>query len=114
VKNDFTEGSEDGTYSRLDTSRIEGTWDGPPGREAQGHGARVVVVSVTPHQGGREDRPQGEDWQVLGADRKGGVRNGCGQNWMAAHRLTESKHWRATCLETYMRRSEEGRGKRAV
>jgi hypothetical protein len=30
VKNDFTQGSERGTYSRLDTSGCEGTWDGLP------------------------------------------------------------------------------------
>jgi len=28
VKNDFTQGSERGTYVRLDTSSSQGTWDG--------------------------------------------------------------------------------------
>jgi hypothetical protein len=72
-------------------------------------------VRVTPHQGGREGRPQGEDWQVLGAEEKGGIRNGERQNWTTARSVTShNKHWRATCLETYKRRSEEGWGKRAV
>jgi len=31
----------------------------PTAREGQGHGAWVVVVGVTPHQGGRESRAQG-------------------------------------------------------
>ena len=31
-----------------------------------GHGASVVVVGRTPHQGGRENRPQGEGKQVVG------------------------------------------------
>jgi len=30
VKNDFTQGSEHGTYVRLDTSGNQGTWDGLP------------------------------------------------------------------------------------
>ena len=37
----------------------------PTGREPHGHGALVVVVGVTPHQGGRESRPQGEGEQVV-------------------------------------------------
>ena len=51
---------------RLDTSRCEGTWDGPPGREAQGHGAWIVLVGVTPDQGGQEIWSQGEAKQVFG------------------------------------------------
>jgi len=42
-------------------------------------------VEVTLHQGGREGRPQGEDWQVLGVSRKGGIRNGERRNWKHAH-----------------------------
>ncbi len=42
-------------------------------------------MGVTTHQGGREGRPQGEDWQVLGANEKGGIRNGERQNWTNAH-----------------------------
>lgn len=37
----------------------------PSCREAAGHGVFVVVVGVTPHQGGRESRLQGEGRQVL-------------------------------------------------
>jgi len=32
----------------------------PTGRESYGNGATVVVVGVTPHQGGWESQPQGE------------------------------------------------------
>ena len=37
----------------------------PTGREPYGDGGPVVVVGVTPHQGGRESRPQGEGGQVM-------------------------------------------------
>src|SRR5579859_3163596 len=37
----------------------------PTVREDYGHGAWIVVVRVTPHQGGRESRPQGQARQVL-------------------------------------------------
>jgi hypothetical protein len=72
----------------------------PTAREGHGHGARIVVVGVTPHQGRREGRLQGKAWQVLGADGKGGIRDGERHNWKAAHRWTELKHWRARCSET--------------
>jgi hypothetical protein len=42
------------------------TRDQPSGREPQGDGVPIVVVRVTPHQGGRESRPQGEGAQVAG------------------------------------------------
>jgi len=32
----------------------------PTAHEGQGHGAPIVVVGVTPHQGGQESCPQGE------------------------------------------------------
>src|SRR5713101_9514595 len=38
----------------------------PTGREPYGDTGPVVVVRVTPHQGGREGRPQGEGGQVTG------------------------------------------------
>jgi hypothetical protein len=38
----------------------------PTGREPHGDGVPIVVVRVTPHQGGRESRPQGEGAQVAG------------------------------------------------
>jgi hypothetical protein len=42
------------------------TRDQPLGREPQGDGVPIVVVRVTPHQGGRESRLQGEGAQVAG------------------------------------------------
>jgi hypothetical protein len=47
----------------------------PTGREPYGDGGLVVVVGVTPHQGGRESRPQGEGGQVIGHQRPRGMRN---------------------------------------
>ena len=38
----------------------------PAGREPQGDGGLVVVAGVTPGQGGRESRLQGEGGQVTG------------------------------------------------
>jgi hypothetical protein len=38
----------------------------PTGRESYGDGGLVVVAGVTPGQGGRETRPQGEGGQVTG------------------------------------------------
>src|SRR6266851_6813319 len=37
----------------------------PTGRESQGHGVPIVLVGVTPHQGARESRAQGEVAQVV-------------------------------------------------
>src|SRR5882672_8281105 len=37
----------------------------PKGREPYGDTGPVVVVRVTPHQGGRESRPQGQGGQVM-------------------------------------------------
>ena len=52
--------------------RITGTNAGSPaGREPHGDGVPIVVVRVTPHQGGRESRPQGEGAQVTGHPRTG-------------------------------------------
>jgi hypothetical protein len=48
-------------------------------------------------------------WSLL----KGGIQNEGHQNWSKTHRQ-RSKHWRAPCLETCTRRSEEGQGKRAM
>ena len=48
-------------------TRAPGTNVGSPtGREPYGDGVPIVVVRVTPHQGGRESRPQGEGAQVTG------------------------------------------------
>jgi hypothetical protein len=38
----------------------------PTGRESYGDGGLVVVAGVTPGQGGRESRLQGEGGQVTG------------------------------------------------
>ncbi len=38
----------------------------PTGRESYGDGGPVVVAGVTPGQGGRESRLQGEGGQVIG------------------------------------------------
>src|SRR6266436_1025568 len=43
----------------------------PKGREPYGDAGPVVVVRVTPHQGGRESRPQGEGGQVTGYSKAG-------------------------------------------
>jgi hypothetical protein len=44
------------------------TWDRLTGtcHVSYGDTGPVVVVGVTPHQGGRESRPQGEGGQVIG------------------------------------------------
>ncbi len=47
------------------------TRDQPSGCAPQGDGVPIVVVRVTPHQGGRESRPQGEGAQVTGHQRAG-------------------------------------------
>jgi hypothetical protein len=51
------------------------TRDQPSGREPQGDGVPIVVVRFTPHQGGRESRPQGEGAQATEYRRPGGMRN---------------------------------------
>jgi hypothetical protein len=43
----------------------------PTGRESYGDGGPVVVAGVTPGQGGRESRQQGEGGQVIGYHRIG-------------------------------------------
>lgn len=59
------EGDEWDAYLTL--SRAIGTNVGSPtGREPHGDGGLVVVAGVTPGQGGRESRPQGEGGQVIG------------------------------------------------
>jgi hypothetical protein len=52
------QGDERDAYVTL--GRMTGTNAGSPaGREPHGDGGPIVVVRVTPHQGGRESRPQG-------------------------------------------------------
>ena len=47
----------------------------PTGRESYGDGGLVVVAGVTPGQGVRESRLQGEGGQVTGHPGPGGMRN---------------------------------------
>jgi hypothetical protein len=42
------------------------TWDRLRDASPSGDGGPVVVVGVTPDQGGRESRPHGEGGQVIG------------------------------------------------
>jgi Group II intron, maturase-specific domain len=67
---------------------------------------------VTPDQGGQENWSQGEAWQVFGVFKREVSEM---ENAKTGRGLTDngSKHWRAPCLETCTRRSEEGRGRRA-
>src|SRR5262245_26862560 len=59
------EGDEWGAYVAL--ARMTRTNVGSPtGCESYGDGGLVVVAGVTPGQGGRESRPQGEGGQVTG------------------------------------------------
>ncbi len=59
------EGDERDAYLTL--SRATGTNVGSPnGREPHGDGGPVVAAGVTPGQGGRESRLQGEGGQVIG------------------------------------------------
>jgi len=47
------------------------TWDRLRDASPIGDGGPVVVVGVTPDQGGRESRPQGEGGQVIGHSNAG-------------------------------------------
>jgi transposase len=59
------QGDEWGAYVTL--GRTTETNAGlPTGREPHGNGVLIVVVRVTPHQGGRESRQQGEGAQATG------------------------------------------------
>jgi hypothetical protein len=59
------QGDEWDAYVTL--ARAAGTNVGSPmGRESYGDGGLVVVAGVTPGQGGRESRLQGEGGQVIG------------------------------------------------
>ena len=50
-----TNGTSKSRYTRTAGTNV----GSPTGCEPQGDGVPVVVVRVTPHQGGRESRPQG-------------------------------------------------------
>ena len=87
----------------------------PTVREGQGHRVLIVVVGVTPHQGVRESRAQGEGAQVPAAGRKGGVRDARWPDLPVCHpqESVGIRYWRAVCSETGMHRSGRGRRKRA-
>ena len=59
------QGDEWGAYVTLPRT-TETNAGSPVGRESYGDGGLVVVAGVTPGQGGRESRPQGEGGQVIG------------------------------------------------
>jgi hypothetical protein len=61
--------------------------DGPPRREAQGHGVLIVVVRVTSHQGAEESSAQGEGAQVFAVEGRGGVRDARSQTRVDANRF---------------------------
>jgi len=61
--------------------------DGPPRREARGHGRLIVVVGVTPHQGAEESSAQGEGAEVSVAERPAGVRDARCPVGLSASRL---------------------------
>jgi hypothetical protein len=64
----------------------------PTGRESYGDGGLVVVAGVTPGQGGRERRPQGEGGQVIGpSNNPGGMRNACDMRFQCAARRSLPK-----------------------
>jgi hypothetical protein len=71
------QGDERGAWVAL--ARMTGTNAGSPtGRESHGDTGPVVVAGVTPRQGGRESRPQGEGGQAVKDSRMpGGMRNAC-------------------------------------
>lgn len=65
-------GTPKSRYQRMTRTNV----GSPVGREAHGDAVPVVVVGVTPHQGGRESRSQGEGAQVTGcSDKPKGMRN---------------------------------------
>lgn len=64
------QGDEWGAYVTLFRA-TETNAGSPVGREPYGDGGLVVVAGVTPGQGGREGRPQGEGGQVIGHLRAG-------------------------------------------
>jgi hypothetical protein len=59
------EGDEWDAYLTLERTAVTNVGS-PAGRESYGDGGLVVVAGVTPGQGGRESRLQGEGGQVTG------------------------------------------------
>src|ERR687883_1649934 len=91
------------------TSIMDGITGSPTGREAQGDAATIVLVGVTPDQGGRENRPQGKGWQGRDDQPQGhAVRDA------QRRRGLERPNWRAGCWETGTSGSEGGGWKSTV
>ena len=65
MPNEGIQGDEWDAYVTL-TRTTRTNVGSPTGRESYGDGGPVVVAGVTPRQGGRESRPQGEGGQVIG------------------------------------------------
>jgi len=69
------EGDEWGAYVTLLRTTVTNVGS-PNGRESHGDGGPVVVAGVTPGQGGRESRSQGEEDQMIGHQQSSrGMRN---------------------------------------
>jgi hypothetical protein len=64
VSNELTQGNGQAAYVTLDTSSARGIRDHLRGASPIGDGVPVVVVGVTPYQGERESRSQGQVAQV--------------------------------------------------
>ena len=73
VGSELTQGNGQAAYVMLDTSSARGIRDRLKGRQPYGDGMPVVVVGVTPHQGERESRLQGQVAQVstINQERRG-------------------------------------------
>src|ERR671917_1190754 len=78
----------------------------PKGREPYGDGGPVVVVGITPYQGRRESRLQGQGGQVIGySNNPGGMRNAERRNGAGC----PPSHRRAGRSETIISGSGGGR-----
>ncbi len=84
----------------------------PTAREGHGHGVLILLVGVTPHQGDRETRSQGEGAQVSAVNAQGGVRDAQSRPCQETSRISGSRHWKAQCHESGTLRLGRGRRKR--
>jgi len=82
----------------------------PPGRKAQGNGASIVLVGVTPYQGAWESQVQGKGRQVLRQRSQGTVRDAPLFNQKRTGKAV--KNWRAVCGESCTHGSGRGGWKR--
>jgi len=86
----------------------------PTAREGHGHGVLILLVGVTPHQGDRETRSQGEGAQVSAVNAQGGVRDAQSRPCQETSRISGSRHWKAQCHESGTLRLGRGRRKRVA